>query len=336
MKILVTGGAGYIGSHTCVQLLQAGHEVHLIDAFSNSYPGALAGVEKITGKSAILHEIDLRDEAAVDHCFDAFCPDVVIHFAGLKVVADSIQKPLEYYSWNISSTTNLLRVMKNHDVNRLIFSSSASVYGDTVIPPIQESSALAPINPYGHSKMMLEQVLQDIVLANHQFHCVCLRYFNPVGAHCSGLIGENAKRVLGNLFPYIADAAIGKERYISVFGNDYSTPDGTGVRDYIHVMDLAAGHLAALDFVDATSGCSVINLGTGRGYSVMEVIKTFEEACGHTIPIKLLPRRAGDVAQSYADCTKANNLLHWSATRDLETMCQDAWRWRCCLAKGCH
>ena len=320
MKILITGGAGYIGSHTCVELLHAGHEIVVFDNFSNSTPDALKRVEKITHKSIVLIEGDVRDEQALEKALLG-C-DAVIHFAGLKAVGESIEKPLEYYDNNVHGTLCLLKVMKKMGIKKLIFSSSATVYGDPEFLPFTEEYSLKPTNPYGYTKLVIEDMLRALHTSDASWSIAILRYFNPVGAHESGLIGEDPQGIPNNLMPYIAQVAIGRRESVNVFGNDYDTPDGTGVRDYIHVVDLALGHLQALDILD-TPQCTAINLGTGKGYSVLDVIHTFEKVSSKKIPYTIAPRRAGDIAACYAAPKKAEELLGWRAKFNLTKMCQD-------------
>ncbi len=327
--ILVTGGAGYIGSHTCVALLAAGHEVVVADNFSNSNPLALTRVARIAGRPvAALHEVDIRDRAGLDAVFAARRVDAVIHFAGLKAVGESVQKPHAYYDNNVTGTLVLLEVMAAHGVKRMVFSSSATVYGDPASVPIREDFPTGPTNPYGRTKWMLEFILQDVAAADADWQMALLRYFNPVGAHPSGLIGEDPNGIPNNLMPYVSQVAVGKLAELSVFGDDYATVDGTGVRDYIHVVDLAIGHVRAVERLMAGAGVLTLNLGTGRGYSVLEVVKAFEQASGKSVPYRIAPRRAGDIAQCYADPALALTELGWRAEHDLADMCADAWRWQ--------
>lgn len=329
MTILVTGGAGYIGSHTCVELLQAGYEVVVMDNLCNSSKKALDAVEEITGKKVKFYETDMLDKAGMDKIFQAESIDAVIHFAGLKAVGESVQKPLEYYSNNISGTLTLCASMREAGVKNIVFSSSATVYGDPAFVPITEDCPKGQItNPYGQTKGMLEQILTDIHVSDPEWNVVLLRYFNPVGAHESGKMGEDPKGIPNNLTPYIAQVAVGKLEKLGVFGDDYDTPDGTGVRDYIHVVDLAIGHVKAIEKLKKKEGVSIYNLGTGRGYSVLEVLHAYEKACGKTIPYEIKPRRAGDIATCYADPSKAKAELGWSAVRGIEEMCADSWRWQ--------
>ena len=329
MRILVTGGAGFIGSHTCVELLNEGHEVVVLDNLSNSSRTALDRVEEITGKTLTFYEIDMLDRAAVKDLLDKEPVEAVIHFAGLKAVGESVEKPLEYYWNNIGGTLVLCDEMRAHGVKNIIFSSSATVYGDPAEIPITENCPKGICtNPYGWTKHMQEQILSDFHTADPEWNVVLLRYFNPIGAHESGRIGEDPKGIPNNLVPYVAKVAIGKLPEVGVFGNDYDTPDGTGVRDYIHVVDLARGHVKALAKVAPGSGVSVYNLGTGNGYSVLDVIRAFGEACGKEIPYSIKPRRAGDIATCYADPAKAKEELGWTAEYDLADMCRDSWNWQ--------
>ncbi len=327
--ILVTGGAGYIGSHTCVELLEAGYDVVVVDNLSNSSCESLNRVEKITGKSLKFHEADIRDEKALDNIFGSYTVDAVIHFAGLKAVGESVSKPQEYYDNNITGTLTLTKVMKAHGCKNIIFSSSATVYGDPAFVPITEDCPKGMCtNPYGWTKWMLEQILIDLNTADKQWNVILLRYFNPIGAHKSGLIGEDPKGIPNNLLPYVAQVAIGKLECIGVFGNDYNTPDGTGVRDYIHVVDLAKGHVKAIKKLEDKQGVSIYNLGTGNGYSVLQVIKAFSKACGHELKYQIKPRRPGDIAACYCDPTKALKELGWKAEYGIDEMCADSWRWQ--------
>ena len=325
MKVLVTGSAGYIGSHTCVELLNAGHEVVIIDNFVNSKPEALDCIRRITGKDFAFCEADLRDRAAVKKLFDEHEIDAVIHFAGLKAVGESVQKPLEYYDNNLGGFFVLAEEMRAHNVKRIVFSSSATVYGMNNPVPFREEMPTSATNPYGYTKVMIEQMLRDLAVADPEWSIVLLRYFNPIGAHESGLIGEDPNGIPNNLLPYVAQVAAGIRPQLSVFGNDYDTPDGTGVRDYIHVVDLALGHLAALNYAETHTGAEAINLGTGHGTSVLEIVAAFEKASGRPVPYKICDRRPGDIATCYADTTKAAKLLGWHATRDIDDMCRDGW-----------
>lgn len=328
MHILVTGGAGYIGSHTCVELLNAGHEVTVVDNLSNSKRESLRRVEVLTNKPVIFHQIDLLDRSGLDQVFSQTPVDAVIHFASLKAVGESVAKPLHYYHNNITGTLILCEVMAAHNVRTLVFSSSATVYGLSDKMPLREDAPIGAINPYGQTKVMIETILRDLAVSDPAWQIAILRYFNPVGAHPSGLIGEDPNGVPNNLLPFVAQVASGRLPMIKVFGNDYPTPDGTGVRDYIHVVDLAIGHLRALDKLATKPGVVTYNLGTGRGYSVLEVIAAFERACGKKLPYQIVGRRPGDSAESYADPTLANRELGWVAERDLDTMCADTWRWQ--------
>ena len=322
--ILVTGGAGYIGSHTCVELLEAGHEIVVLDNFSNSKPETLDRIREITHKDFPFYEVDLLDAKGVKRVFDEQ-PDIeaVIHFAGLKAVGESCEQPLRYYHNNLTGTLHLCEQMQAHGVKSIIFSSSATVYGDPASVPIREDFPLHTTNPYGSTKLMIENILQDLVKADPEWNVVLLRYFNPVGAHESGLLGEDPNGIPNNLTPYIAKVATGELPFVRVFGNDYPTPDGTGVRDYIHVVDLAQGHIKAL--AKNQPGVYVYNLGTGVGYSVLDVIHAYEKACGHELPYQIMGRRPGDIAQCYADPAKAEKELGWKAERNLEDMCRDSW-----------
>lgn len=327
--ILVTGGAGYIGSHTVVELIAARHDVVVVDNLSNSSAEAVKRVSQITGSDIPFYQADVRDRAALEKIFDEHRFDAVIHFAGLKAVGESVQIPLKYYRNNIDSTLTLCEVMRACGVKKLVFSSSATIYGEPQELPLREDSPRGPIpNPYGQTKAMIEQILRDLVVAEPQWQISLLRYFNPVGAHASGLIGEDPADIPNNLMPYVAQVAIGKRERLSVFGDDYDTPDGTGVRDYIHVVDLAKGHVAALDHLPAPGTAETYNLGTGHGYSVLDMVKAFEKASGRSIPYQITARRPGDVATCYADPSKAKHLLDWQATKTLDDMCADLWRWQ--------
>jgi len=325
MKVLVTGGAGYIGSHTCVELLNAGHEVVIIDNFVNSKPDSLDCIRKITGKDFAFCEADLRDRDAVKKLFDEHDIDAVIHFAGLKAVGESVQKPLEYYDNNLGGFFVLAEEMRDHGVKKMVFSSSATVYGMNNPVPFREEMPTSATNPYGYTKVMIEQMLRDLAVSDPEWSIVMLRYFNPIGAHASGMIGEDPNGIPNNLLPYVAQVAAGIREQLSVFGDDYDTPDGTGVRDYIHVVDLALGHLAALNYADGHKGAEAVNLGTGNGTSVLEIVKAFEKASGRPVPYKICPRRAGDIATCFADTEKASKLLGWKATRNIDDMCRDGW-----------
>lgn len=329
MAILVTGGSGFIGSHTVVELLEAGREVVVIDNLSNSSPVALRRVEEITGKQVVFYQADIRDREALEEVFAKEKIESCIHFAGLKAVGESVEKPWEYYDNNITGTLTLVDVMRKHHVKNIIFSSSSTVYGDPDSVPVTEESPLKKCtNPYGSTKFMLEQILTDIQTADPEWNVVLLRYFNPIGAHKSGRIGENPNGIPNNLMPYITQVAVGKRERLGVFGNDYDTPDGTGVRDYIHVVDLARGHVKALKKIEEKAGLCIYNLGTGQGYSVLDVVKSFEEASGVKIPYEILPRRAGDIAANYADASKALRELGWKAEYTLKDMCADSWNWQ--------
>lgn len=329
MKILVTGGAGYIGSHTCVELLNAGYEVVVLDNLYNSSKEALNRVEKITGKTLTFYEGDMLDREICEKIFTEHKIDAVIHFAGLKAVGESVEKPWEYYYNNITGTLILTDVMRKHGCKNIVFSSSATVYGDPAFVPITEECPKGQItNPYGQTKGMLEQILTDLHTGDPEWNVILLRYFNPIGAHESGLIGEDPKGIPNNLVPYIAQVAIGKRECLGVFGNDYPTPDGTCVRDYIHVVDLAVGHVCAIKKLETAKGVLIYNLGTGRGYSVLDVLHAYEKACGKEIPFKFCPRRAGDVPACYSDPSKAAKELGWTAKRDIEEMCADSWKWQ--------
>ena len=329
MAILVTGGAGYIGSHTCIELINAGYDVVVLDNLSNSSEKSLERVTQITGKKVPFYKVDILDREGMNEVFEKESIDSVIHFAGLKAVGESVAKPLEYYHNNITGTLLLCDVMRSHNVKNIIFSSSATVYGDPAFIPITEDCPKGKItNPYGQTKSMLAQILTDLHVADPEWNVVLLRYFNPIGAHESGMIGEDPKGIPNNLLPYIAQVAVGKLACLGVFGDDYDTPDGTGVRDYIHVVDLAKGHVKALKKIEDKSGVSIYNLGTGKGYSVLQVVKAFEKACGKTIPYAIKPRRPGDIATCYADASKAKAELGWEAEYDIERMCADSWRWQ--------
>lgn len=334
MKILATGGAGYIGSHTCLELLQAGYEVVVVDNLSNSKVESLKRVERIAGRSLRFYRVDLLDKAALASVFRNHEIDAVIHFAGLKAVGESTQIPLRYYHNNITGTLILCEVMEEFGVQTIVFSSSATVYGNPQKVPITEDFPLSATNPYGRTKLLIEEILRDVRAAEPGWQIALLRYFNPVGAHESGEIGEDPNGIPNNLFPYIAQVAVGKLKELAVFGNDYPTPDGTGVRDYIHVVDLAHGHLKALEKLRTKPGLVIYNLGTGCGYSVLEAIAAFSKACGKPIPYKIVRRRSGDVAISYADPSLAQRELSWLATKGLAEMCADAWRWQATNPSG--
>lgn len=328
MKILVTGGAGYIGSHTCIELLEAGHEVVVVDNLMNSKEESLKRVQEITGKPLIFNRVDLLDRHALMDIFTRHHIDAVIHFAGLKAVGESVQTPLKYYHNNITGTLILCEVMAEHSVKNIVFSSSATVYGDPAAVPIREDFPLGPTNPYGWTKLMIEEILKDLFVSDPSWNIALLRYFNPIGAHESGRIGEDPDGIPNNLVPYISQVAVGRLQELKVFGDDYPTPDGTGLRDYIHVVDLAQGHLYALDRLLAGSGVITYNLGTGRGYSVLEIVSAFEKACSKKIRFQIVGRRDGDIAVCYADPSKANRELGWAAKRGIDEMCIDTWRWQ--------
>ncbi len=328
MHILVTGGAGYIGSHACVALLAAGHEVSIIDDLSNSRPEVIDRIEKIAGKRPLFFEGDVRDHSFVGHALASGPVDAVIHFAGLKAVGESVAQPLRYYDCNVGGAIVLCEEMAAAEVKTLIFSSSATVYGDPASVPIGEDFPRSATNPYGASKLMIEDILADVAKADPAWRIARLRYFNPVGAHESGLIGEAPSGVPNNLMPYVAQVASGVRQELNVFGDDYPTSDGTGVRDYIHVMDLAEGHVAALDYLTREGGLLTVNLGTGRGYSVLEMVQAFEKASGRPVPYRIAARRPGDIAACYADPALAAKLLHWRAQCGIDEMCADAWRWQ--------
>ena len=325
MSILVTGGAGYIGSHTAVELLDTGENIIILDNFSNSSPEVLDKIKQITKKDFKFYKIDLLDENALDKVFEENNIDEVIHFAGLKAVGESVEKPIEYYNNNITGTLNLLKVMKKYNCKKIVFSSSATVYGNPKTLPIKEDFPLSTTNPYGATKLMIEQILQDVNVADKDFRVAILRYFNPIGAHKSGLIGEVPNGIPNNIMPYIVRVAVGKYNELTVFGKDYDTEDGTGVRDYIHVVDLAKGHLSALKKIRENSGVQIYNLGTGRGYSVLELVKTFEKVNNVKVNYKIGDRRPGDIASCFADVNKATTGMNWVATKGLEEMCKDSW-----------
>lgn len=326
--ILVTGGTGYIGSHTVVELMAEGHEVLIADNLSNSKASVLDRIEQISGKRPRFVEIDMRDRDGMRKLFAQHQFEAVMHFAGLKAVGESVQKSLMYYDHNVAGSVILFNSMLEAGVDKLVFSSSATVYGDPAQVPIRENAPLSATNPYGRSKLIIEDILRDAEKSNPEWHIALLRYFNPVGAHASGLIGEDPNGIPNNLMPYVSQVAAGKLEQLSVFGNDYPTPDGTGVRDYIHVVDLALGHVAALRVLADRPGLLTINLGTGHGYSVLDMVNAFSRVSGHEVPYKIVERRPGDVAQCYADPSLAKELLDWEATRGLEQMCADAWRWQ--------
>ena len=328
MRILVTGGAGYIGSHTTLELLRAGHDVVVVDNLVNSHEEALRRVESLAGKALTFHRIDLLDKESLEAVFQAAPIEAVIHFAALKSVGESVAQPLRYYHNNVTGTINLLESMAHSDVRRFVFSSSATVYGDPPTMPITEDTPLAPVNPYGQTKVMVENILHDLYQADSRWAIAILRYFNPIGADPSGHIGEDPHGIPNNLVPYVARVAAGRLPFLPVYGNAYPTPDGTGIRDYIHVVDLALGHLLALEKLNDDNGLFTYNLGTGRGYSVLEVSKAFGRACGRELPIKIVDPRPGDAAVSYADPSRAARELGWRAARDLDTMVADTWRWQ--------
>ncbi len=326
MSILVTGGAGFIGSHTVVELLNSGYDVIIVDNFCNSKPQALDAIKKITGKDFKFYEVDILDTEKLNEVFEEN-KDItaVIHFAALKAVGESVEKPIEYYKNNIAGTLSLLEVMKKNNVKKIVFSSSATVYGDPERVPIKEDFPKHATNPYGQTKVMIEQILEDVYVSDNDWSVVLLRYFNPIGAHESGLIGELPNGIPNNLMPYINQVATGKLDHLNIFGNDYDTPDGTGVRDYIHVVDLAKGHIKAIERADKMKGVESYNLGTGKGYSVLDIVKNFEKANGIKIKYEIAPRRPGDIAECYADPSKAENILGWKAEKNLEDMCKDSW-----------
>ncbi|MCF8018974.1 MAG: UDP-glucose 4-epimerase GalE [Vallitaleaceae bacterium] len=334
MTVLITGGAGYIGSHTLIELLEASMDVVVVDNYINSKPEALNRVKRITGKDFTFYEVDLLDEEGLEKVFKKHDIEAVIHFAGLKAVGESVALPLTYYHNNITGSLILFKLMDKYNVKKLVFSSSATVYGLNNVSPLVEDLPLSTTNPYGTTKWMIEKILQDIYQADSTWQIVLLRYFNPIGAHESGLIGEDPNGVPNNLMPYVTQVGIGKRDQLGIFGNDYDTPDGTGVRDYIHVVDLAKGHLSALTYTTKQEGIEAINLGTGKGHSVLEVIKTFEKANNVKIPYTFKERRPGDIGTCYADVSKAKKLLSWEAKRSLEDMCRDAWHWQSTCPEG--
>jgi UDP-glucose 4-epimerase len=334
MKVLVCGGAGYIGSHTCVELIERGHDVLILDNFCNASRRVLDHLERVLGKRPDVVDADIRDPAALHEAFASFPADVVIHFAALKSVGESVAQPLEYFENNISGTINLLRAMRHHNVRRLVFSSSATVYGAPERCPITEDAPLRVTNPYGRTKLVMEELIGDVCAADSSFHAAVLRYFNPTGAHPSGLLGEDPNGTPNNLVPFVSQVAVGRRPYLNVFGNDYPTPDGTGVRDYIHVMDLASAHVSAIDFLARDQRNLTVNLGTGRGYSVLEVVHEFERVSGKAVPVQFAPRRPGDVAICFADSTLATHTLGWQAKFGLRRMCEDAWRWQSSFPNG--
>jgi UDP-glucose 4-epimerase len=334
MSILVTGGAGYIGSHACIELLQSGFEVVVADNLCNSKEESLKRVQEITGKSLKFYKVDLLDKDKLEEIFNNESIDAVMHFAGLKAVGESVSLPYKYYHNNITGTLNLCDTMQKHGVTDLVFSSSATVYGDPHTVPITEDFPLTATNPYGRTKLMIEEILRDLYIADNKWNIAILRYFNPVGAHPSGKIGEDPNGIPNNLVPYITQVAIGKLKELKVYGNDYNTPDGTGVRDYIHVIDLVIGHIKALEKLQSKPGIVTYNLGTGKGYSVLDMVKAFSKVVGKEIPYKVVDRRPGDVAMCYADPTKAKNDMGWVAERDLAKMCEDSWNWQRNNPKG--
>jgi UDP-glucose 4-epimerase len=328
MKILVTGGAGYIGSHTVILLIEAGYEIVIFDNFCNASKEAIKRVEKIVSKEVTTLEGDVRSRDDLHKVFNEHKIDAVIHFAGLKAVGESVEKPLKYYDNNVNGTAVLCEVMAEHNCKSIVFSSSATVYGDPHTTPIDESFPLSATNPYGRSKLFVEEILRDLYISDNSWKIVLLRYFNPVGAHESGTIGEDPNGIPNNLMPFIAQTAVGKREYLSIFGDDYNTHDGTGVRDYIHVMDLADGHVKAIDKIKDFTEVMTINLGTGKGYSVLDMLKAFEEASGRTVPYKIAPRRAGDIAKCFANPSYAKEILGWEAKKGIEEMCEDSWKWQ--------
>jgi UDP-glucose 4-epimerase len=328
MNILVTGGAGYIGSHTCLELLEAGYEIVVVDNLCNSSEESLHRVQELSGVKLKFYKVDLLDRDNLDAIFKKHLIHSVLHFAGLKAVGESVNIPLQYFHNNVSGTLILLQVMKEHQVRNIVFSSSAVVYGEVTKVPITEEYPLSVLNPYGRTKLMIEDILRDLSHAEPEWNIALLRYFNPVGAHPSGRIGEDPRGIPNNLMPYVAQVAVGRRPFVRIWGNDYPTPDGTGIRDYIHILDLADGHIKALEKLETNPGLVTYNLGTGRGYSVMEVIKAFEKACQLKIPYQIMDRRPGDAPISYADPTKANRELNWHAQKTLDDMCLDAWRWQ--------
>ena len=334
MAVLVSGGMGYIGSHTTVELLNQGYEVIIVDDLSNSKEVVLERIKEITGKLPKFYKINIMDKENLETVFKENKIDSVIHFAAFKAVGESVEIPIEYYHNNLTTTLVLLKLMKKHNVKNFVFSSSATVYGDAKIIPIMEDSPLSATNPYGATKLMIEDILRDVYKADKNMNIAILRYFNPVGAHASGIIGEDPNGIPNNLMPYITKVAIAELKELSVFGNDYNTPDGTGVRDYIHVVDLAKGHIKALEKLDTNSGLVTYNLGTGKGYSVLDLVKAFSKASGKEIPYKIVDRRAGDIGVCYADPKKANENLGWKAEKSIEEMCEDSWRWQSNNPKG--
>ena len=334
MKILVTGGAGYIGSHTCIELINAGYEVVVVDNLCNSSLESLKRVESLVDCNIPFHKVDVRDKAALTQVFEQYSIDGVIHFAGLKAVGESVEKPIEYYDTNVGGTFILADVMREFDCKMFVFSSSATVYGDPHTVPIKEDFPLSVTNPYGRSKLMIEEFFQDVFVADDSWHIALLRYFNPVGAHKSGSIGEDPNDIPNNLIPYISQVAVGKLEKLSIFGGDYDTPDGTGIRDYIHVVDLAKGHVKALQALKGKPQVLIVNLGTGNGYSVLDMVKAFERASGKNIPYQIVNKRPGDIAICYADPAYAKEKLDWKAEYELDVMCEDSWRWQSINPKG--
>ena len=334
--ILVTGGTGYIGSHTVVELLKAGHQVIIVDNLSNSKASVVDRLESITGNRPEFAEADIRDRQAMRRIFNEYPIDAVMHFAGLKAVGDSVKQPLNYYDNNVSGSIVLLENMLAAGIRRIVFSSSATVYGDPASVPITEDFPLSATNPYGQTKLMIEAILRDVANTDPEWRVGLLRYFNPVGAHTSGIIGEDPADIPNNLVPYIAQVAIGKLKVLSVYGNDYPTPDGTGIRDYLHVTDLAGAHVAALNYLERNQGVLTVNLGTGRGHSVLEMVKAFSDASGKAVPFRVVPRRPGDVAICYTDPSFAKRTLGWEAKLGIEAMCMDTWRWQCWAAENLH
>ncbi|MBM4760899.1 UDP-glucose 4-epimerase GalE [Bacillus sp. B15-48] len=328
MSILVTGGAGYIGSHTCVELLKSGYEVVVIDNFSNSKPEVINRIRKVTSKNFLFYEVDLLDKVSLDSVFSNNKIDAVIHFAGLKAVGESVNMPLHYYTNNVTGTLNLCESMKEYGVKNIVFSSSATVYGMPEKMPVTEEFSLSATNPYGRTKLMIEEILRDLYVSDNSWSIALLRYFNPIGAHESGIIGEDPSGTPNNLMPYITQVAVGKLKELQIFGNDYNTVDGTGVRDYIHVVDLARGHIKSVEKIIGSNGVDAYNLGTGYGYSVLELVSTFEKVSNIHIPYKIVNRRPGDVASCFADPSKAKKELDWAAEKGLEDMCKDAWNWQ--------
>ena len=328
MSILVTGGAGYIGSHTSILLIEAGYDIVIFDNFCNSSKESIARVEKITGKSIKVVEGDIRNRDDLIGVFEEYDIDSVIHFAGLKAVGESVEIPLKYYDYNVYGTIVLCEVMQKYNCKSIVFSSSATVYGDPHTTPIKEDFPTSATNPYGRTKLFIEEILRDIFVSDNEWKIVLLRYFNPVGAHISGTIGEDPQGIPNNLMPFVAQTAVGKRDHLSIFGDDYDTPDGTGVRDYIHVMDLAQGHVDAIDRIDDFDEVMTINLGTGNGYSVLDMVKAFEKASGREVPYRVVQRRDGDIATCFADPSYAKDILGWEAKRSIEEMCEDGWRWQ--------